>query len=147
MAQSAKDILIIELKDMISDLREDNKSLRLTLDKNTSEIASLRELLLNAQEENKYLRKMIFGTKSEKRKVIDYDENQMTIFDLFNIEQPTPSDLEGDVADDKSDAVIIKEHTRKPKTSLEEKLKKLPFEEVEIPLEGDDLLCKTVVQN
>ena len=62
MAQSAKDILIIELKDMISDLREDNKSLRLTLDKNTSEIASLRELLLNAQEENKYLRKMIFGT-------------------------------------------------------------------------------------
>ena len=86
MAQSAKDILIIELKDMISDLREDNKSLRLTLDKNTSEIASLRELLLNAQEENKYLRKMIFGTKSEKRKVIDYDENQMTIFDLFNID-------------------------------------------------------------
>ena len=142
MAQSAKDILIIELKDMISDLREDNKSLRLTLDKNTSEIASLRELLLNAQEENKYLRKMIFGTKSEKRKVIDYDENQMTIFDLLDIEQPTPSDLEGDVADDKSDAVIIKEHTRKPKTSLEEKLKKLPFEEVEIPLEGDDLLCK-----
>lgn len=136
MAKSAKDILITELKDMISDLREDNKSLRLTIDKNTSELASLKELLLNAQEENKYLRKMIFGTKSEKRKVFDTDENQMTIFDLMNIDTPVP-DIPGPEPE-----ITIKEHTRKPKTKLEDKLKNLPCEEVEIPLEGDDLICK-----
>ena len=136
MAKSAKDILITELKDMISDLREDNESLRLTLDKNTSELASLRELLLNAQEENKYLRKMIFGTKSEKRKFFDTDENQMTIFDLMNIDSPVP-----DIPDSEPE-ITIKEHTRKPKTKLEDKLKNLPCEEVEIPLEGDDLICK-----
>lgn len=138
MAQSAKDILIIELKDMISDLREDNKSLRLTLDKNTSELAYLRELLLNAQEENKYLRKMIFGTKSEKNKVIDTDENQMTIFDLMDIDLTVPVP---DVTTPEPE-ITIKEHTRKPKTKLEDKLKNLPCEEVEILLEGDDLICK-----
>lgn len=132
---------------MISDLREDNKSLRLTLDKNTSELASLRELLLNAQEENKYLRKMIFGTKSEKRKVIDTDENQMTIFDLPGIELPTaaepdPHASDNDDEDDGNDGITVKEHTRKPKITLEEKLKKLPCEEVEVLLEGDDLICK-----
>ena len=121
MASNSKDIQLNELKDLVKDLRETIKSLQAIIEDDRAEKARL-------QEQIDYLLKQRFGTSSEKSKNCP---GQMSLFD--DSSETTPSDLE--------ETVVVKEHTRKKKTTAREKYDKLSTEKVVIPLSDKDRFC------
>ena len=130
MASSAKDIQLRELKDTVSQLKtmiseqtELIKSLRLIIDEKSS-----HEKVL--QEQVDYLTKKLFGSSSERRS--DNIPGQQNLFDEAEIEQD-PSLPE--------EETVIKEHTRKKKTTHEELFKGLKVEKVVIPLPEEEQVC------
>ena len=71
-----------------------------------------------------------FGQSSEKQKYVSTD--QLCIFNEAETEQdPT-------VPEPDEKTIIVSEHKRKPKKSLEDKIKELPSEEVIIDLPQDE---------
>ena len=132
MNQSAKDIQFRELKDTISQLKTtiaSQNQLIQSLQK-AVEAAGVREANLNEQIE--YLTKKLFGSSSEKRSNVM--DGQLNLFDEVEqacgeeIFQPEPE-------------TVVKSHTRRSKTRLEDKLKGIPVEQVRIELSPDEALC------
>ena len=130
MASSAKDIQLREQKDTVSQLKtmiseqtELIKSLRLIIDEKSS-----HEKVL--QEQVDYLTKKLFGSSSERRS--DDIPGQQNLFDEAEIEQD-PSLPE--------EETVIKEHTRKKKSTHEELFKGLKVEKVVIPLPEEEQVC------
>ena len=130
MASSAKDIQLREQKDTVSQLKtmiseqtELIKSLRLIIDEK-----SRHEKVL--QEQVDYLTKKLFGSSSERRS--DDIPGQQNLFDEAEIEQD-PSLPE--------EETVIKEHTRKKKSTHEELFKGLKVEKVVIPLPEEEQVC------
>jgi len=122
MPASAKDIVIMELKDTVADLRGIIKTLQTALDASTSQNALLNEKI-------DYLTRKLFGTSSEKLPL----QGQLSLFDET-----------GSYTADETDSpvpVTVKPHTRKPKITFDEKIKGLPVEQIEFCLCGDDADC------
>lgn len=139
MALSAKDIQFQELKDTISQLNTTisaQNTLIVQLQK-TIEAAEIREEEHTKREKNlmeqiDYLTKKLFGSSSEHRK--DDFMGQLNLFDeaeTASDESATNPDLE----------TVVKEHTRKAKTKLAEKLAGIPVEEVPVDIPEEDKVC------
>ena len=130
MAASAKDLLIRELKDSISEQRQMNNTLRIALDNSNSQVSELTVQIKLLNEQLEYMKRKLFGTSSEKR--TPETDGQLTLF-----EEPEP-----EVPDIHPRAeTIVKAHVRKPKATFEEKTKNLPVERVEVPLKEEDQYC------
>ena len=146
MARSARDIQLQELKDTISQLNTTISAQTTVIvqmqkavdDSNNREaeyqarIAELEQKISNLLEQIDYLTKKLFGASSERRN--DDIEGQLSLFDeaetLAKEEYAAP-DLE----------TVVKEHKRKSKATLEEKLKGIPVEEVVIDIPEEEKIC------
>ena len=139
MSPSAKDIQFRELKDTISQLN-------MTIASQNQLIMSLQESIntANAREEAHlkseaalkeqidYLTKKLFGSSSERRH--DMIDGQLGLFD----EAEQYASEEADIPEQET---IVKTHTRRAKTKLEDKLKGIPLEQVRIELSEDERIC------
>lgn len=139
MPSSAKDIQFQELKDTISQLNT-------TISAQTTLINQLQKTIEDAQaresehakreanllEQIDYLTKKLFGSSSERRK--DELDGQTSLFD----EAET---LQGETVLTPDIETTVKEHTRKAKTTLAEKLKGIPVEEVTVDLPEEEKSC------
>ncbi len=128
MSANAKDIQIRELKDVILQLKSVIASLEETI-----KASNKREELL--QEQVDYLTKKLFGKSSEKNKV---NPDQLSIFDFIEELQDLAV---AEVEAEEFEEVTVKEHTRKAKRSLEDRIKGVPVEEVVIPLSDEEKIC------
>ena len=139
MARDTKDIQFRELKDTISQLNT-------TIAAQTQLIVSLQETLNAAKEREAeqakqnavlkeqidFLTKKLFGSSSERR--TDNIIGQLNLFneaECYQSETAAVPDIE----------TTVKSHTRKSKTTLAEKLKGIPVEEVIIDVPVEDKLC------
>lgn len=130
MPTNAKDLLIIELKDTISEQRQMNKTLQVALENSNHQVSELTVQIKLLNEQLDYMKRKLFGTSSEKRTL--QTDGQLTLFD--DSEQKTFEDIP-------SKEIIIKSHARKPKATFEEKTNHLPIEKVEIALPEEDQFC------
>lgn len=129
MAANAKDLLIMELKDTNSELRQMLGTLRIALDNSNSQNAELTNQVKLLNEQLEYMKSKLFGTSSEKRQT----DGQL---DLFN-----EAESEADETTTEPEEILISSHSRKSKTKLEEKIKGLPVDTVEVPLNAEDQIC------
>lgn len=146
MAKGARDIQLQELKDTISQLNTTVSAQTTVIvqlqksidDANAREAESqalMREKdqkIANLLEQIDYLTKKLFGTSSERR--TDDIDGQLSLFDeaeTLQNEEPDDPDIE----------TVVKEYTRKSKTTLEEKLKGIPVEEVIVDVPDEDKIC------
>lgn len=102
-----------------------NQTLQIALDNSNAQIKLLNEQL-------EYLKKKLFGTSSEKTK--GQIDGQLSLFDEELPENPedilTPEE-----------ETVVKSHTRRRKKTLDEKIKNLPTEKIEIALNEEDMYC------
>lgn len=130
MATNAKDFQIMELKDTIAEQRQLISTQRAALDTSNVQTAELTAQIKLLNEQLEYMKKKLFGTSSEKSQL----DEQLNLFN--EAEQETnPKTTEPE------EATLVNAHARKPKTKLEEKIKGLPVETIEIPLNDEDLSC------
>ena len=139
MARDTKDIQFRELKDTISQLN-------ITIAAQTQLITSLQKSLDAASEREAeqvkqnaalkeqidFLTKKLFGSSSERR--LDDIDGQLNLFNEAEgcqYEEISVPDIE----------TTVKSHTRKAKTTLEEKLKGIPVEEVVVDIFDEDKIC------
>lgn len=130
MAASAKDLLIRELKDSISEQRQMNNTLRIALDNSNSQVSELTVQIKLLNEQLEYMKRKLFGTSSEKR--TPETDGQLNLFE--EPEREMPDDLP-------KAETLVKSHVRKPKATFEEKTKNLPVERVEVPLAEENQVC------
>lgn len=132
MATSAKDILILELKDSIAEQRQMNRTLQNALEASTSQVKELTNQVSLLNEQMEYLKKKLFGTSSERRD--SPSDDQLSIFDEAETEAD-PQKIEEIQATD------VAAHKRKAKTTLEEKIKGLPVKEIICELPSEKQFC------
>ncbi|MCR5403867.1 MAG: IS66 family transposase [Butyrivibrio sp.] len=125
MAASPKDTQITELKDTITQLR---KTIEI-LNKNIEDGRN-RELVM--QEQIDYLMKKLFGRSSEKHVV---NEDQISLFD--------EAEMEADISKEELEEVVteVKSHTRKKKTTKEDKFANLEVKEVILDVPENRRVC------
>lgn len=131
MAKSVKDSRIMEQKDTISQLNmvissqnELIASLRSTVEECNATISSLREQV-------EYLTKKLFGTSSEKSKMV---AGQLNLFDEAEQEAQLPEE-------EASGETAIKEHTRNARRTNKETFKGVPSRDEVIPLSDEQRRC------
>ncbi|MDR2712971.1 MAG: IS66 family transposase [Clostridiales bacterium] len=129
MPVSSRDIIITELKDTVADLRGIILTLQTALSESVAQGKLLSDQNALLTEKIEYLTNKLFGTKSEKAQV----DGQLNLFE----KEAVP--LENNI--DSLPPIIIAAHTRKPKTTLEEKIKGLPVEEVICHLKEGECNC------
>ena len=110
----------------IAELEHENSMLRAENDELKQKLEHMNEILLNMQRAR-------FGQSSEKQKYVSPD--QLSMFNEAEVEQ----DPKAPEPDEKT--IIVPEHKRKPKGSLEDKIKELPSEDVFLELEGEEAIC------
>jgi len=110
---------IAEYEHEISTLKAEIDDLKLKLE-------HMNEILVNMQRAR-------FGQSSEKQKYVSPD--QLSIFN----EAETEQDPKAPEPDEKT--IIVPEHKRKPKKSLEDKIKELPSEDVILELPEEEAVC------
>lgn len=132
MSASVKDNLIAELKDMLNDQRQLNKTLQTALDNSVMQNKELTIQIKLLNEQIEYMKRKLFGTSSEK--TIPQTDGQMSLFEDTNPDEPA----EIITAENE---VEVKSHKRKKKTTLDEKIKDLPVEAVEIDINEADKIC------
>jgi len=139
VAASAKDIQLMELKDSILQLNQTIQALNQL-------IASQQEAINSAKEREEehvrqesalkeqidYLTKKLFGSSSERR--MDDVSGQLNLFDEAETSQ-NPDESEPVIE------TVVKEHTRKPKAPLSEKLKGIPVEEIPVEVPDVEKIC------
>lgn len=79
MAASAKNLLIRELKDSISEQRQMNQTLRTALDNSNSQVSELTVQIKLLNEQLEYMKRKLFGTSSEKHAA--ETDGQLSLFD------------------------------------------------------------------
>lgn len=134
MANSSKDIQLIELKDMISQLNTTIKTLNETIARQQSENDNLKAELA-------WFRQKFFGSSSERR--TDDVAGQLSLFGTLPEEEKPTEVIEPEV-------VQMSKRIRKAKPSLEEQFKDIPTrkvivdtlsaEEKRCPLCGTDMI-------
>ena len=110
---------IAEYEHEISTLKAEIDDLKLKLE-------HMNEILVNMQRAR-------FGQSSEKQKYVSPD--QLSVFNEAELEQ----DPKAPEPDEKT--IIVPEHKRKPKKSLEDKIKELPSEDVILELPEEEAVC------
>ena len=110
----------------IAELEHENSMLRAEIDDLKLKLEHMNEILVNMQRAR-------FGQSSEKQKYVSPD--QLCIFN----EAETEQDPKAPEPDEKT--IIVPEHKRKPKKSLEDKIKELPSEDVILELPEDERNC------
>ena len=112
----------------VEQLRKENQELR-------EKIASFESKLEEALAWNAQLRQAMYGRKSEKLRVLQTDEKEISLFDEAEKEAKA-GETEPDVS-----GTVVKAHTRKPKRNRDELLKALPHEEEIIDLPEAERFC------
>ena len=79
MAADAKDLLIWELKDSVSEQRQINKALRSALENSNAQVAELTAQIRLLNEQLEYMKRKLFGRSSEKHAA--QTDGQLTLFD------------------------------------------------------------------
>lgn len=110
----------------IAELEHENSMLRAEIDDLKLKLEHMNEILVNMQRAR-------FGQSSEKQKYVSPD--QLSVFN----EAETEQDPKAPEPDEKT--IIVPEHKRKPKRSLEDKIKELPSEDVILELPEEEAVC------
>jgi len=138
VAQSAKDIQLRELKDLVNELKETTKLLRKTLEDVQKEKAAIQQERDNFKEQVDYLTKKLFGSSSEKG-ACDIP-GQMNLFN--------EAESEMDPAAETSDQLVATEKPekaekpdRKKRSTNEERFKGIPVKKVMLEPDATDLTC------
>lgn len=135
MAQSAKDIQLRELKDLVNELKETTKLLRKTLEDVQKEKAAIQQERDNFKEQVNYLTKKLFGSSSEKG-ACDIP-GQMNLFN--------EAESEMDPAAETSDQLVATEKAEKPdrkkRSTNEERFKGIPVKKVMLEPDATNLTC------
>ena len=135
MAQSAKDIQLRELKDLVNELKETTKLLRKTLEDVQKEKAAIQQERDNFKEQVNYLTKKLFGSSSEKG-ACDIP-GQMNLFN--------EAESEMDPAAETSDQLAATEKAEKPdrkkRSTNEERFKGIPVKKVMLEPDATNLTC------
>lgn len=79
MGADAKDRLIRELKDSVSEQRQMNKTLRAALENSNAQVAELTVQIRLLNEQLDYMKRKLFGRSSEKHAA--ETDGQLTLFD------------------------------------------------------------------
>ena len=139
MARDTKELQFRELKDTISQLNitiaaqtQLIASLQKSLDAANEREADQSKQLAAFKEQIDFLTKKLFGTSSERR--MDDVEGQLHLFNEAEI-------LQKEVVMIPDIESTVKAHTRKPKTTLEEKIKGIPVEEILVDLSEEEKTC------
>ena len=134
MAQSAKDIRIMEQKDTIAQLNKTIKSLTLTVESLQKTVESLNQSLSNKQAELDYCKSKLFGSSSEKTKTPI--PGQISLFEDLQ------DDREPELIQPEEIIVGAHKRTRKKKATYDEMFKNLPRREVRVDtLSSDEKIC------
>ena len=139
MARDTKELQFRELKDTISQLNititaqtQLIASLQKSLDAANEREAEQSKQLAAFKEQIDFLTKKLFGASSERR--MDDVEGQLHLFneaETLQKEAVMIPDIES----------TVKAHTRKAKTTLEEKIKGIPVEEILVDLSEEEKIC------
>ena len=139
MARDTKDIQFRELKDTISQLNitiaaqtQLITSLQKALDAANEREAEQAKQICSFKEQIDFLTKKLFGSSSERR--FDNIAGQLNLFNEAEIcqnEEMSTTGIE----------TTVKSHTRKAKTTLEEKLNGIPVQEVIVDISDEDKIC------
>ena len=139
MARDTKELQFRELKDTISQLNitivaqtQLIASLQKSLDAANEREAEQSKQLAAFKEQIDFLTKKLFGTSSERR--MDDMEGQLHLFNEAEI-------LQKEVVMIPDIESTVKAHTRKAKTTLEEKIKGIPVEEILVDLSEEEKTC------
>ena len=139
MARDTKELQFRELKDTISQLNitiaaqtQLIASLQKSLDAANEREADQSKQLAAFKEQIDFLTKKLFGTSSERR--MDDVEGQLHLFNEAEI-------LQKEVVMIPDIESTVKAHTRKAKTTLEEKIKGIPVEEILVDLSEEEKTC------
>lgn len=132
MAKNALDSKLIEYKDTISQLNTTIRTQEELISSLQQTIDTCNETIALLNEKVDYLTKKLFGKSSEKSKDID---GQLSLFN--EAEQEAAQQGEPDA----EETIVVKEHTRKAKTTHKELFKGIPSEDVVIPLSDDQKRC------
>ena len=139
MAKDLRDRQLIELKDTIKELNATVKNLNALLEaanKRDEENAKREEEHIKRekvlQEQVDFLTKKLFGKSSEKRN--NDIEGQLNLFNEAESEQTDPDPSE-------EEFITVEKHTRKKKSTKEDKFGHLPVEEVLLDVDEDKRFC------
>ena len=139
MATDLRDRQLIELKDTIKELNATVKNLNALLEaanKREEEHTKREEEHIKRehvlQEQIDFLTKKLFGKSSEKRN--DDIEGQLNLFNEAEAEQTDPDPSE-------EEFITVEKHTRKKKSTNEDKFGHLPVEEVLLDVDEDKRFC------
>jgi transposase len=135
VAKDFRDQQIIELKDAVKELNKTVKNLNTLLESaNKREEEHIkREQVL--QEQIDFLTKKLFGRSSERR--TDQIDGQMSFSDFFN--EPELERTDPDPGEE--EFITVEKHTRKKKTTMEEKFAGIPTEKVYLDVDEDKRVC------
>lgn len=134
MPESAKDRQLVELKDLIAELKQTNEVLRELIASMKEREAALTAERDNLKEQVDYLTKKLFGKSSEKRP--DFP-NQLSFFNEAEIlaEPEVLNEEEQEALEEKP------QKTRRKKTTMTEKFAGLPVRKVLVDLPEEDKTC------
>lgn len=137
MTQSARDVQLIELRDMIRQLNETVSAQSRTMDSMTAMLAEKDQRIAELTEELRLLRKKIFGSSKE-RTVFQPDSDQINMFEELGIE-PEPELVEAEF-------IEVKAHkkAKKSKATFDEQFGNLRVEKVYVDTLSDEEKTCTV---
>ena len=138
MAQSAKDIQLRELKDLVNELKETTKLLRKTLEDVQKEKAAIQQERDNFKEQVDYLTKKLFGSSSEKG-ACDIP-GQMNLFNEAESEMDPAAEASDQLATTEKPEKAEKPD-RKKRSTNEERFKGIPVKKVMLEPDATDLTC------
>jgi len=132
VASSAHDLQLRELKDEIKQLNISITTLTKLLSESSAREAEKDQIIANLQEQITFLTKKLFGASSERREDVS---GQLNLFDEAECE------FNPDMPDELLETTV-KEHTRKSKSTNEDRFKGIPMEEKVITLPEDQRICE-----
>ena len=133
MSKSARDVKLMELRDMISQLNKTVSSQNKTMESMTVMLAEKDQRIAELTEELRLLRKKMFGPSKE-RTVFKPAADQLNMFDELGLEpEPKPELVEGEF-------IEVKAHkkAKKPKATFDEQFGNLRVEKVYVDTLSDE---------
>ena len=137
MSQSATDVRLTELRDMVAQQNNTINSLNKTIESMTSMLAEKDQRLAELTEELMLLRKKIFGSSKESSS-IQPSSDQLNLLAEFGLEP----EIEPELVD--AEFIDVKAHkkARKSKSTFDEKFENLPVKQIFVDtLRDEDKIC------
>ena len=123
---------ILKLQKDLSAQTEKVMELKLAMSEKDQTIADLKETV-------EYLKKMVFGRKSEKSRYYDIP-GQLDMYDLFEVEKPVGDEVI-ERKETEKEVSGYKRKEKKKKSTYDEIYENLPAEKVVIPVSEEDRKC------